>query len=87
MGIELDIYKIKHKKDNIHLELITTIYHEDIIWELENLGCSKCNGSNRSIFEIDGYTLRRNMNLLLEAGYSINHKFKDDDWYECRIYY
>ena len=87
MGIELDIYKIKCRNSNINLNYIATIYNEDIIWELDSLGCCKCDGSSRSIFEIDGHALRRNINLLLEGGYSINHNFKDDDLYECRIYY
>lgn len=87
MGTELDMYKIKHKNRNIQLEYITTIYNKYVVWKLEELGCSKCSGCSKIVFEIDGYTLNHNKNLLLEGDPTLDYKFKDEDWYECRIYF
>ena len=87
MGIELDMYKIKCNNNNINLNYIATIYDRDVIHKLEELGCSKCNGDSRIIFEIDGYTLNENKNLLLQCNSLTYYIFDDEDWYECRMYF
>ena len=87
MGIELDMYKIKYRNNNINLNYIATIYDRDIIYKLEELGSSKCNGDSRIIFEIDGNTLNENKNLLLQCDSLVYYMFDNEDWYECRVYF
>ena len=87
MSVELDMYKIKYKNRNIQLEYIATIYDRDIIYKLEELGSSKCNGDSRIIFEIDGHTLNENKNLFQKYNSLANYIFDNEDWYECRMYF
>ena len=87
MRIELDMYKIEYKDNNINLNYITTIYDNNVIDKLEELGISKCSGSDRVIFELDGYTLNENKDLLLQYDILRYYIFDDEDWYECRMYF
>ena len=87
MGIELDMYKIKCNNNNINLNYIATIYDRDIIYRLEELGSSKCNGDSRIIFEIDGNALNENKNLFQKYNSLANYIFDNEDWYECRMYF
>lgn len=87
MGTELDMYKIEYKDNNINLNYITTIYDKNVIDKLEELGLSKCCGNDRVIFELDGYTLNENEDLLLQYDILRYYIFDDEDWYECRVYF